>query len=57
MVLVTNNYHVFRAEKIAKKMGYEKVEGLAARSHFGMLPNNLLREFLAILKDFWVGNI
>ena len=57
VVLVTNNYHVFRAEKIAKKMGYEKVEGLAARSHLGMLPNNLLREFLAILKDFWVGNI
>lgn len=57
VVLVTNNYHVYRAEKIAKKMGFQKVEGLAAKSHWGLLPNNLLREFFAILKDFWVGNI
>ena len=57
VVIVTNNYHVFRAEKLAQKMGFENVEGLAARSHLGLLPNNLLREFLAILKDFWVGNI
>ena len=57
VVLVTNNYHVFRSMKLAEKKGYEDVEGLAADSHAGMLPNNLLREFFAVVKDFIVGNI
>lgn len=57
VVLVTSNYHVFRSLKLAEKKGYEEVEGLAADSHVGMLPNNLLREFFAVIKDFVVGNI
>ena len=57
VVLVTNNYHVFRATQIAQKKGYTQVEGLAADSHIGMLPNNLLREFFAVIKDFMVGNL
>lgn len=57
VVLVTNNFHVFRATAIAKKQGYAKVEGLAAGSYPGMLPNNLLREFFGVVKDFWVGNL
>lgn len=56
VILVTNNYHVFRARGIAKKQGYQ-VEGLAAPSHLGMVPNNLLREFLAVLKDIFFGNM
>ena len=57
VVIVTNNFHVFRALSIAKKQGYHKAEGLAASSVLGMGPNNLLREFLGVLKDFWVGNL
>ena len=57
VVIVTNNFHVFRALGIARKQGYEKVQGLAADSVFGMAPNNLLREFLGVLKDFVVGNL
>jgi len=57
VVLVTSNYHVFRSMKLAEKKGYADVEGLAADSHLGMLPNNLLREFFAVIKDFIVGNI
>lgn len=56
-VIVTNNFHVFRAVKIAEKQGYGKVEGLAASSVEGMLPNNLLREFMGVVKDFIVGNL
>lgn len=56
VVVVTNNFHVFRALKIAWKQGYH-AEGLAADSVLWMAPNNLLREFLGILKDFAVGNI
>ena len=57
VVLVTNNFHVFRALKIAQKQGYLQVEGLAAGSYPAMLPNNLLREFLGVIKDFLVGNL
>lgn len=55
-VVVTNNFHMFRALKIAEKQGYN-AQGLAADSVVWMLPNNLLREFLGVLKDFAVGNI
>lgn len=57
VVLVTNNFHVFRGEKIAEKMGYAHVEGLAAASYPAMLPNNMLREFLGVVKDFWIGKL
>lgn len=57
VVIVTNNFHIFRATNIAKKQGYEKVYGLAASSYPGMLPNNLFREFFGVIKDFLVGNI
>lgn len=57
VVLVTNNYHMFRALKIARKKGYLRVQGLSAPSYPGMLPNNLLREFLGVWKDFLAGNI
>lgn len=56
VVIVTNNFHVFRAVKIAEKQGYH-AEGLAADSVVWMLPNNLLREFLGVMKDFLVGNL
>lgn len=51
VVLVTNNFHMYRALLLAEKLGYGNVEGLAAGSYPAMLPNNLLREFLGILKD------
>ncbi len=57
VVLVTNNFHMFRATGIAKKMGYEKVNGLSADSYPYMVPNNLLREFLGVIKDSLVGNL
>lgn len=57
VVVVTNNFHVFRAVKIAKKQGYKNVEGLAASAVCGHLPNNLLREFVGVMKDFLFGNL
>lgn len=57
VVIVTNNFHVFRALGIAEKMGYEKVSGLAADSYPGMLPNNMLREFFGVIKDSLTGNL
>lgn len=57
VVLVTNNFHVFRACSIAKMQGYTQVEGLAAGSYPAMIPNNLLREFFGVVKDWAVGNL
>ena len=52
-----NNFHIFRATHLAESAGYAEVYGLAARSHIGYLPNNMLREFFGIMKDFLVGNL
>lgn len=57
VVIVTNNFHVFRSIRIAEKQGYKNVEGMAAGSVAGMAPHNLLREFFGVVKDFLVGNL
>lgn len=57
VIIVTNNFHVFRATGIAKKQGYKKVYGLPASSVDAMLPNNLLREFFGVCKDTLFGNM
>ena len=55
--IVTNNFHMFRAMKLAAKAGYKHACALPAPSSPLFLPNNLLREFLGVLKDFAAGNI
>lgn len=54
VVIVTNNFHVFRALYIAKKQGYGKVQGLAASTHPSNLANNMLREFFGVIKDVFL---
>ncbi len=54
VVIVTNDYHIFRACFLAKKIGYGDVEGQAAKSFKSMLPNNMVREFFGVMKDFLV---
>lgn len=55
--IVTNNFHVFRAERLAAGAGYQKAYGIAAGSTLWMLPQNLLRESCGVLKDFLLGNM
>lgn len=57
VVIVTNNFHVFRAVCTAKKQGYSMVQGLASSTHRSNLLNNMMREFFGVIKDFLVGNI
>lgn len=57
VVIVTNNFHVFRAVKLAEKQGYRHVEGLAASAVAVLLPNNLFREFFGMVKDFVTGHL
>lgn len=57
VIVVTTDFHVLRAVKIAEKAGYKNVEGLAAQSVWYLVPTNYVREFLALVKDKLVGNI
>ena len=55
VLMVTNNFHVFRAVGIARREGYQKVSGLAAPGYWFLLPNNMLREFVGVCKDLILG--
>ena len=55
--VVTNNFHVFRGVSLAKKQGMTDVCGIAAPSNPLYLPNNILREYFGITKDFLAGNL
>ena len=57
VTIVTNNFHLYRAMRIAEKNGYSKVSGLAAPSNPFYLPNNMLREILAVIKYKITGRI
>jgi uncharacterized SAM-binding protein YcdF (DUF218 family) len=51
--IVTNNFHIFRAKQIAKNIFGKEMYGIVADSTLLYLPNNMLREFLALIK-FWI---
>lgn len=55
--VVSNNFHVFRAEKIAQKAGYANVYGIAAKGEPFLQFNNMMREFFGVMKDFLCGNM
>lgn len=53
--IVTNNYHVFRAAMLARKMGM-KAHVFGAKTKFYYLPSAVIREFLAILVQYkWLN--
>ncbi len=55
--IVTSNFHVYRSVRLAKKQGFSDAEGLAATSGLYFLPNNMLREFFGVMKDWVFGNM
>ena len=57
VLVVTSDFHVMRAVGIAKKAGYQNVEGLAAKSVWYLIPSNYVREFMAVIKDKLIGNM
>lgn len=57
VAVVSNNFHVFRAVKIAKKAGYKEVSGIAAKGEPFLQYNNMMREFFGVMKDFLFGNM
>lgn len=55
--IVTNDFHIFRACRIAARQGPSGACGISAPSDAWFLPNNLLREVACVAKDFLLGNI
>lgn len=55
--IVTNDFHVYRAVRIARKAGLTDACGIASYSTPWYLPNNLLREGMGLIKDFLAGNV
>lgn len=48
--IVSNNFHIYRAMKMARTLGYRKVFALPATTNMVVFPNYMVREFFALLK-------
>lgn len=56
VVFVTNRFHIFRAERLAKKLGVN-AEGVASREYKRFLLNDYMRECAAIVQHFALGKL
>ncbi|MDD2970809.1 MAG: YdcF family protein [Lachnospiraceae bacterium] len=55
--IVTSNFHIYRALKIAGRAGYRHSYGIPSRTENFMLPSAITREVFAIIKDFVTGHL
>ena len=55
--IVTNDFHLYRALRIAERNGLPGAHGLAAPSNPLYLPQAMLRECAAVVKDALFGNM
>lgn len=46
--IISNNFHIYRAMKMARVQGYKKVYALPATTDMVMFPNYMVREFFAL---------
>ena len=56
VVLVTNDFHVFRATHLAENLGYSQVSGLGSEEFFAVTIQYYVREFFAVGKELLQGN-
>lgn len=57
VVLVSNDFHIFRAKRIARKQGFRNVDGLGSKTHLFTVPNSYAREIAAVIKYKICGQI
>lgn len=55
--VVSNNYHIFRALRLARKVGFENAHGLAADYTGYTLLHYMMREGACLLEDWRRGNL
>ncbi|OFI06795.1 hypothetical protein CLOACE_07780 [Clostridium acetireducens DSM 10703] len=51
VMVITSDFHMFRAKFLAKRIGI-KVYGIPAKSHYLLFPNYCVREFFGFGKSF-----
>lgn len=57
IVVVSNNFHIFRAKAIFKKQGCKNVSGIGSKTMWFTIPNSYVREFFGVLKYKIFGQI
>lgn len=57
IALVSNDFHIFRARRLAQKVFGDEVYGLPARSSLFSLPHYMVREFATTVVDTLRGNM
>ena len=55
--ILTNDFHIFRAKKIAQKWGIKDAVGISAPSDPILFIHSCVREALAVFKDRLMGNM
>ena len=55
ILIVTNDYHVYRSKKRAELLGFEAY-GLGAKTPLISLPKSYIREFASIIKYYFTKN-
>lgn len=50
IIVITSNFHLRRAERLAKRLGFTNVKGIASKTDFIKIPNSYLREICAYVK-------
>ena len=56
VLVVTNDFHVYRAVRLAKNLGYPKATGLGATDFFAVTIQYYVREFFAVIAENLRGN-
>lgn len=55
--LVSNNFHIFRALRLAREAGYEDVHGVPVATSLLSLPHYLMREVCGVAYELFRGNM
>lgn len=56
VVVVSSNFHIYRALRLARAKGLSVCQGLAAPTEHVLLPNYMVREAVGITKEMVFGN-
>ena len=57
IIIVTSDYHIFRSLRVAKRLNYKSIDGIASRSSRLHLPGYLLREYFSVMYYALSGRI
>jgi uncharacterized SAM-binding protein YcdF (DUF218 family) len=52
--IVTSDFHVYRSLMLARDLGYRECYGIPSQSEIVSLPNYLVREFFAVIKEYMI---